>query len=300
MEDHMKRINISENEALRNQIIEARTKVKSVHPLVHNITNYVTVNDCANILLSANASPIMSDDLMEVEEITSICGALVLNIGTLNERTIKSMLLAGKKASELGHPIVLDPVGAGASKLRTKTALALIEALDVTVIRGNISELKALYLGDSSTHGVDANDVDAISEKNLEDAIKLVNQMAKHFGTIIAVTGAIDIVTNGDEAYVIKNGHEKMKYITGTGCMLSSLIGAYVRANSENPVLGVVAVVSLMGSCGELAWSYCEEHKLGTGTMKTRLIDLIGNMDDAKFASLMKVEKVELVKNEGN
>lgn len=295
----MKRINISENEALRNQLIEARTKVKSVHPLVHNITNYVTVNDCANILLSANASPIMSDDLMEVEEITSICGALVLNIGTLNERTIKAMLLAGKKASELGHPIVLDPVGAGASKLRTNTALALIEALDVTVIRGNISELKALYLGDSSTQGVDANDVDAISEKNLEGAIKLVNQMAKHFGTIIAVTGAIDIVANGEEAYVIKNGHEKMKYITGTGCMLTSLIGAYVRANSENPVLGVAAVVSLMGSCGELAWSYCDEHKLGTGTMKTRLIDLIGSIDDAKFASLMKVEKVELDKNEG-
>ncbi len=295
----MKRINISENESLRNQLIEARTKVKSVHPLVHNITNYVTVNDCANILLSANASPIMSDDLMEVEEITSICGALVLNIGTLNERTIKSMLLAGKKASELGHPIVLDPVGAGASKLRTNTALAIIEALDVTVIRGNISELKALYLGDSSTQGVDANDVDAISEKNLEGAIKLVNQMAKHFGTIIAVTGAIDIVTNGEETYVIKNGHEKMKYITGTGCMLTSLIGAYVRANSENPVLGVAAVVSLMGSCGELAWSYCEEHKLGTGTMKTRLIDLIGSIDDAKFASLMKIEKVELDKNEG-
>jgi hydroxyethylthiazole kinase len=299
MEGYMKRINISENEALRNQLIEARTKVKSVHPLVHNITNYVTVNDCANILLSANASPIMSDDLMEVEEITSICGALVLNIGTLNERTIKAMLLAGKKASELGHPIVLDPVGAGASKLRTNTALALIEALDVTVIRGNISELKALYLGDSSTQGVDANDVDAISEKNLEGAIKLVNQMAKHFGTIIAVTGAIDIVANGEEAYVIKNGHEKMKYITGTGCMLTSLIGAYVRANSENPVLGVAAVVSLMGSCGELAWSYCDEHKLGTGTMKTRLIDLIGSIDDAKFASLMKVEKVELDKNEG-
>lgn len=295
----MKRINISENEALRNQLIEARTKVKSVHPLVHNITNYVTVNDCANILLSANASPIMSDDLIEVEEITSICGALVLNIGTLNERTIKAMLLAGKKASDLGHPIVLDPVGAGASKLRTNTALALIEALDMTVIRGNISELKALYLGDSSTQGVDANDVDAISEKNLEGAIKLVNQMAKHFGTIIAVTGAIDIVANGEEAYVIKNGHEKMKYITGTGCMLTSLIGAYVRANSENPVLGVAAVVSLMGSCGELAWSYCDEHKLGTGTMKTRLIDLIGSIDDAKFASLMKVEKVELDKNEG-
>lgn len=296
----MKRINISENEALRNQIIEARTKVKSVHPLVHNITNYVTVNDCANILLSANASPIMSDDLMEVEEITSICGALVLNIGTLNERTIKAMFLAGKKASELGHPIVLDPVGAGASKLRTNTALALLEALDVTVIRGNISELKALYLGDSSTQGVDANDVDAITEKNLEDAVKLVNQMAKHFDTIIAVTGAIDIVANGEEAYVIKNGHEMMKYITGTGCMLTSLIGAFVKANSEKPLVGVASVVSLMGICGELAWAYCEEHNLGTATMKTRLIDLIGSMDDGKFASFMKVERVELAEKVGS
>lgn len=291
----MKRMNISENKTYINQLILARTNVKSTHPLVHNITNYVTVNDCANILLSANASPIMSDDLMEVEEITSICGALVLNIGTLNERTIKAMLLAGKKASELGHPIVLDPVGAGASKLRTSTALAILEALDVTVIRGNISELKALYLGDSSTQGVDANDVDAISEKNLEDAIKLVNQMAKHFGTIIAVTGAIDIVTDGEDAYVIKNGHEKMKYITGTGCMLTSLIGAYVTANAENPLEGVAAVAALMGICGELAWAYCEAHGLGTGSMKTRLIDLIGSLEDVKFASLMKVEKVEIV-----
>jgi len=290
----MKFIKISENVTLRNEFTQARTNVKSVHPLVHNITNYVTVNDCANILLASNASPIMSDEIMEVEEITSICGALVLNIGTLNAQTIKAMFLAGQKSSELGHPIVLDPVGAGASKLRTNTALALIEALDVTVIRGNISELKALYLGNSSTQGVDANDVDAITEENLEDAIRLVIQMAKHFNAIIAVTGAIDIVANGDEAYVIKNGHEKMKYITGTGCMLTSMIGAYVKANPGMPLQGVASIVALMGICGELAWAYCEAYDLGTNSMKTRLIDLIGSLDDAKFASFLRVEKVEV------
>ena len=134
--------------------------VRKTCPLVHNITNYVTVNDCANILLACGASPIMSDDAGEVEEITSICGGLNINIGTLNQRTIPSMLLAGKKANELGHPVVLDPVGAGASTLRTKTARDLVDQIHFTVIRGNISEIKTLALGSGTTKGVDADVAD--------------------------------------------------------------------------------------------------------------------------------------------
>lgn len=126
-------------------------------PLIHCMTNYVTVNDVANALLAIGASPIMSDDEAEVEEITTICNGLDLNIGTLNQRTIASMLKAGKKASSLHHPILLDPVGAGASKLRTKTAVSILESVDVKVIRGNVSELKALVLGSTTTKGVDAS-----------------------------------------------------------------------------------------------------------------------------------------------
>ena len=130
--------------------------VRKTCPLIHNITNYVTVNDCANVLLACGGSPIMSDDVDEAEEITTICGGLNINIGTLNQRTIPTMHKAGRKANALGHPVVLDPVGAGASVLRTKTAKELIEDVQFTVIRGNISEIKALALGTGGARGVDA------------------------------------------------------------------------------------------------------------------------------------------------
>ncbi|MBQ2183279.1 MAG: hydroxyethylthiazole kinase, partial [Lachnospiraceae bacterium] len=126
-------------------------------PLVHNITNYVTVNDVANVLLACGGSPIMSDEPLDVEDITSICGGLNINIGTLNQSSIKGMFLAGKKANELNHPVLLDPVGAGASKLRTDTAVNLIKEIKFTVIRGNISEIKTLALGSGTTKGVDAD-----------------------------------------------------------------------------------------------------------------------------------------------
>ena len=146
-------------------------KVRETCPLIHNITNYVTVNDCANILLACGASPIMADDEEEVCEITSLCAGLNINIGTLNSRTIASMLKAGKKANELGHPVVLDPVGAGASKLRTETALRLLDEVRFAVIRGNVSEIKTLANGSGSTKGVDADIADRVTEENLGDAV---------------------------------------------------------------------------------------------------------------------------------
>ena len=157
---------------------EMLDRVREMHPLIHNITNYVTVNDCANILLACGGSPIMADDPEEVEEITSICSGLNLNIGTLNSRTIPSMLLAGKRSNELGHPVVLDPVGAGASALRTKTALELLEKIRFAVIRGNISEIRTLAAGNGTTRGVDADLADAVTEENLSQAVEL----AKAYG----------------------------------------------------------------------------------------------------------------------
>ena len=146
---------------------EMLNHVREKCPLIHNITNYVTVNDCANILLACGGSPIMADDAEEAEEITAICGGLNINIGTLNQRTIPAMHLAGKKANELGHPVVLDPVGAGASKLRTNTAKALLEDIHFTVLRGNISEIKTLALGTGGAKGVDADIADKVMKENL-------------------------------------------------------------------------------------------------------------------------------------
>jgi len=195
--------------------------VRKKSPLVHNITNYVTVNDVANILLACGGSPIMADDCDEVEEITSICGGLNINIGTLNKNTIPSMLLAGKKANELKHKVLLDPVGAGASTLRTQTALKLIDQVNFDVIRGNISEIKTLALGSGSTKGVDADIADAVTEETLESAITFVKDFAKRTHSIIAITGAIDLVSDENTCYVIRNGRKEMGRITGTGCQLS-------------------------------------------------------------------------------
>ena len=156
--------------------------VRQKSPLVHNITNYVTVNDCANMLLACGGSPIMADDPEDAVEITSICGGLNINIGTLNQRSIPTMFAAGKRANQLGHPVVLDPVGAGASKLRTDTALGLLEQVKFAVIRGNISEIKTLAQGSGTTKGVDADVADQVTEDNLDEAVLFARELARRLG----------------------------------------------------------------------------------------------------------------------
>lgn len=258
-------------------------------PLIHNITNYVTVNDVANVLLACGASPIMSDDKEEVEEITSICKGLNINIGTLNHRTIPSMLLAGKKANELSHPVVLDPVGAGASSLRTETALRLIREIRFDVIRGNISEIKSLALGRGSTKGVDADMADAVTEENLSRGIDFVKGFALDTGCIIAVTGKIDLVTDGKTCYVIRNGRQEMGKVTGTGCQLSGMTAAYVAANPENKLAAAAAAVSAMGLAGEIAWTYMEKSE-GNAAYRNRIIDAIYHMDGKTLAEGARYE----------
>ncbi len=249
-------------------------------PYVHNITNYVTVNDCANIILACGASPIMADDIAEVAEITSICNALVINIGTLNERTIPAMLAAGKKANELKIPVILDPVGVGASKLRTETALHLMKEVNFSVIRGNASEIKTLYLGNGITKGVDVNDADKITEYNSAQAITMAQEFHKHTGAVIAITGEIDIVAGYDKFYLIRNGHPMMSRITGTGCMLTAVIGALCAANPDRILEATVAGVCAMGICGELAYSKVTSQGQGTASFRIYLLDAMSNMDD--------------------
>lgn len=252
--------------------------VRKQTPLVHNITNYVTVNDVANVLLACGGSPIMSDEPMDVEDITSICGGLNINIGTLNERSIRGMFLAGKRANELNHVVLLDPVGAGASKLRTETALNILKEIRLDVIRGNISEIKTLMLGNGTTKGVDADVADAVREENLKETVAFVKAFAKSTGSIIAITGAIDLVADADRCFVIRNGRPEMGKITGTGCQLSGMMTAFVVANPEQKLEAAAAAVCTMGLAGEIAYSRMEEGD-GNSTYRDRIIDAIYNMD---------------------
>ncbi|HBA62823.1 MAG TPA: hydroxyethylthiazole kinase [Lachnospiraceae bacterium] len=253
-------------------------QVRKTVPLVHNITNYVTVNDVANVLLACGGSPIMSDEVKDVEDITSICGGLNINIGTLNERTIAGMFAAGRKANELGHVVLLDPVGAGASALRTKTAMELMKEIRFDVIRGNISEIKTLVQGSGSTKGVDADIADAVTEETLDGAVAFVKEFAKTSGSIIAVTGAIDLVSDGERCFVIRNGRPEMGRITGTGCQLSGMMTAFVTANPKQKLEAAAAAVCTMGLAGEIGFSRMQAGD-GNATYRSRIIDAIYNMD---------------------
>lgn len=268
---------------------ECMENVRSNAPLVHNITNYVTVNDVANVLLACGGSPIMSDEEADVEDITSICGGLNINIGTLNKNTIPAMFLAGKKANELGHKVLLDPVGAGASKLRTETALNLMREIHFDVIRGNVSEIKTLMLGVGNTKGVDADVADAVTDESLTDTVNFVKEFAKKTGSIITVTGAIDLVTDGSQCYVIRNGRPEMGRITGTGCQLSGIMTAFLAANPDNMLEASAAAVSLMGLAGEIGWSNMLPAE-GSSTYRNRIIDAIYNMDGAALDKGAKYE----------
>ena len=251
--------------------------VRAKTPLVHNITNYVTVNDVANVLLAAGGSPIMSDDADDVEDITSICGGLNINIGTLNKNTIPSMFLAGKKANELGHIVLLDPVGAGASRLRTDTANRLMREVRFDAVRGNISEIKTLCTGSGTTKGVDADAVDTVTEANLDNGVALVKAFARQAGCIIAVTGAIDLVSDGERCWCIRNGRPEMSRITGTGCQLSALTTAFLVANPGHKLEAAAAAVCTMGLAGEIAWANMQPGD-GNSTYRSRIIDAIFNM----------------------
>lgn len=274
-----------------NELATALENVRTSTPLVHCITNYVTVNDCANALLACGGSPIMSDEPDDVVDITTICGGLVLNIGTLNKQTIAGMRAAGKRASELGHPIVLDPVGAGASALRTATASEILDTMDVAVVRGNMSEIKAVAGASAATRGVDVNPDDVVTDENLAASAAFAKELAKKTGAIIAITGAIDIVANDERAFAIRNGNAIMGKITGAGCMLSCLVGAYSVANKENMLDGVVAAIAGEGLCGQIAAERMTEAD-GNGSFRTYLLDAMYNLDAATLADGALVQEV--------
>lgn len=251
--------------------------VKRKAPLIHNITNYVTANDCANILLACGASPIMSDETEEIEEVTSICDGLCINLGTLNKNTVKSMLIAGKKSNELLHPVLLDPVGVGVSEFRINATVKLLNEVRFAVIKGNMSEIKTLALGTSENRGVDAAVEDKVTEKNLLAAVTFAKEYAEKTGAVIVITGAIDIVADSKKTYCIRNGNAMMSKITGTGCQLSSLITAFVAANQDRISEAVVASVCTMGLCGEIAFKRMKKFD-GNATYRNYIIDAVYNL----------------------
>ena len=188
------------------------------------------------------------------------------------------MFVAGQKANELNHIVLLDPVGAGASALRTNTAVKLMEELKFDVIRGNISEIKTLAQGNGTTKGVDADVADAVTEENLDETVAFAKNFAKEYGSIVAITGAIDLVSDGEKCYVIRNGRPEMGKITGTGCQLSGMMTAFLVANPENKLEATAAAVCTMGLAGEIGWSHMQEGD-GNSTYRNRIIDAIFNMD---------------------
>lgn len=268
---------------------ECVENVRKNVPLVHNITNYVTVNDVANVLLACGGSPIMSDEPKDVEDITSICGGLNINIGTLNKRTIEGMFVAGRKANELNHVVLLDPVGAGASALRTDTAVKLMDEIRFDVIRGNVSEIKTLALGSGTTKGVDADAADAVTDENLDYMVSFAKSFSEKSGSIVAITGAIDLVADKEKCYVIRNGRPEMGRITGTGCQLSGLMTAFVVANPENKLEAAAASVCVMGLAGEIGFAAMKAGE-GNSTYRNRIIDAIYNMDGETLEAGAKYE----------
>ena len=256
--------------------------IRDKKPLIHHITNYVTVNDCANITLAIGASPVMADDMGEVEEMVSFAAALVLNMGTLNSRTIESMLAAGKKARQMGIPVIFDPVGVGATKLRRVTAEKIIREVCPSVIRGNMSEIKIIAGFQASIKGVD-------SVASVEDGEQVALELSHKLASVIAITGKQDIIAQDDKIVRINNGHPMLSQVTGTGCMATSLIGCFCGATADY-FTGAVAGIMTMGLAGELA-----QHSLqageGIGTFRMRLFDVVSTMTPEIFIKAGKISK---------
>ncbi len=252
-------------------LIDAVAKRK---PLVHCITNHVTIQSCANMLLACGASPIMADDPNEAAEVTAIANALVLNTGTLNENRLSAMLIAGKQANERDIPVLLDPVGVGISSFRKEAVMKLLQHVRFSVIRGNLSEICFLCDRTASSRGVDAlKTSDALSK-----AICCGKQLAGKTGAVVAVSGETDCITDGEKTILIQNGSSQMARITGSGCMLSCLLGAYIGAAPKAVLDAVTAGVLLYDIAGELAANRTEQ----IGSFGTALFDAVDLLHDEK------------------
>lgn len=257
--------------------------INTKKPLVLHLTNFVTINDCANMTLAIGASPIMSFEVSEAEELLSMSSALVLNIGTSTKESINNMLLVGKIANKLNVPIVLDPVGAGATTFRTNSIQKLLDELYISVIKGNLGEIKAISGLETKMKGVDSID----NDNNKETIAK---NLANKYKNVIVISGKEDVVSDGRNTMIIKNGHPMLSNVTGTGCMTASLIGAFCGVTDDYLLAATSGILS-MSLAGEYAFKSLKEND-GIGTFKVKIFDGISNMNE----NILRGGNIELYK----
>jgi hydroxyethylthiazole kinase len=245
-------------------------RLRDAKPLIHQITNYVVMNETANATLALGALPVMAHAQDEVEEMAAIAGALVLNIGTLSPHWVDAMLLAGRVANERGIPVVLDPVGAGATTYRTETAKKILDELDVTVLRGNAGEIATLVGVDAEVRGVE-------SIATGGDPADLARRAGRQLGVVASVTGVVDHVSDGETVISIANGHPLMATITGTGCMSSALTGCFLAVNRAEPLNAAAEALVAFGAAGEDA----AQGAKGPGSFHVALYDALAALDPA-------------------
>ena len=256
------------------------TAVRRRKPLVQCITNFVTVNDCANIILAAGGSPTMAEHPQEVDEAVRKAQALVCNMGAIDK--VEAMVLAGREANRLGTPVVLDPVGAGGTQLRRDAVKRLLEEVHFSVIRGNASEIRYLAGQQATGSGVDVSELDEITEENLSAAVDMAAELAENLSTVIAISGKIDVISDGRTTCILRNGCATMARITGSGCMLTALIGAFCGANTD-PFPAACAAMAAMGISGEIAEEKRLRNHTGNATFRNDLIDAVFNLSDEQL-----------------
>lgn len=261
-------------------VLETRRKVKTEKPLVHHITNWVVTNFTANVTLAVGASPVMAHAKEEAAEMASVAQAVVLNIGTLTSYTLESMVLAGKAANEKGIPVILDPVGIGATPFRTHAIEEILNKVKTDVIRGNSSEIAFLGGYEAKIKGVD-------TAGEIENTKEIAKLTAQKFNTVVAMTGAIDYISDGSETVAVKNGDPLLTFVTGTGCAATSLVAAFCAVEKEK-VKATATALSFYGLCAE----YAAKESKGPGTFQMHLLDKIYNLEEKEILAGIKIEEV--------
>lgn len=284
--------------------------VRRIQPIVHCITNYVAANDVANMVLAAGASPIMADGLREAEDIAAVSHGLALNLGTLRETAVDAMILAGKKSAQLGHPVLLDPVGAAAAAFRREIALRILKEVPCSVVRGNASEIRAIaqeLLGEPQTDGFHCRGVDSdrdseLTQDNQMETVKAMKLLSRRTGAVIVMTGEIDVVADENQVCLVKNGCSMMRRITGSGCMMDGIITAFLAAGfcekdhikpqtGDDVFQATVYAVAAVGICGELAYEKTMNAEGGTGTFHMYFIDAMSLLTDEMIRRRIRIEQ---------
>ena len=253
-------------------------KIRAEAPLVHNITNYVVMNSTANALLALGASPVMAHALEEVEEMTGLARSLVLNIGTLSPPWVAAMLRAGGVARKRGIPVILDPVGAGATRYRTETARKILDEVGPTIVRGNPSEIRALASAEGKTKGVD-------STHGSEEAVEAARAVAQAYNCVVSVSGVVDVIVSASSTVRVANGHPLMGKVTGLGCTATAVTAAFAAVNAD-ALHAASHAMAVMGVAGEIS----EEHSKGPGSFQMHFLDALAQMTDLDLGRRIRME----------